>query len=83
VRYLFYLLFIVAASTFWLFVAVFILGLLSGEPACRVENAPCPEPNLLVWTLESLVILSALPITVFAFVLYRRAIHRWFGLDID
>lgn len=80
-RYVAYLAFAVLAPVFWLAFAYFGFGFLPfpGDPPCHFEPAGCPERSLVVQALVSICILGALPLTVGAFVFYRKFIRRMLG----
>jgi hypothetical protein len=81
VRYLLYVAFVVAAILFWMVVAAVFLDFSMGDPVCLAEGFPCPAPSYWEHGARTLVIFSIVPLTALAFVFYRRAVRRMFGLE--
>ena len=81
-RYVAYLAFGLAAAMFWLVFAMVVFGFmpLPGDPACHFEPQGCPNPSLLKQSLGIVCFLGSFPLTVYAFVPFRKAVRRGLGL---
>ena len=82
-RYLFYVVFAVAAFVFWVVFAVFVMGWIPGDRACTFEPSGCPEPPIWRTLFNLVVAYGAIPATVLVFVFYRRLVRRKLGMDED
>ena len=82
VRYSAYGAFAAAAPVFWMIVLYILFGFLPlpGDPACHFESGGCPKPGMLAQAVGVVIGLAALPLTVLAFVVYRKAVRRALGL---
>ena len=81
VRYLAYLAFALFTPFFWLLFAYVGFGYLPfpGDPACHFEPGGCPERPWLIQALVTICIIGSLPLTVLAFVFYRKLVRRLLG----
>ena len=80
-RYATYLAFAVTAFMFWAAYAMFVLDIFPfpAEPACVLDNTPCPEPPLLARILKTASAWLAIPLTVVVFIFFRRFVRRRLG----
>ena len=81
-RYAAYLAFVAAEPVFWMLFAYFVFGFLPfpGDPACQFEPAGCPERPIIVQAFGTICLLGSFPLTILAFVFFRRAVRRALSL---
>ncbi len=82
VRYLAYFVFALVTPIFWMMFAFLVFGFLPfpSDPACHFDPAGCPRAPLVVRLLGTICGYSALPLSVVAFIFYRKMIRRILGL---
>jgi hypothetical protein len=81
-RYAAYVAFAGAAPVFWLMFAFLVFGFLPlpGDPACHFEPEGCPERPMIVQVFGTIALLGSFPLTVLAFVPFRKTVRRKLGL---
>ena len=82
VLYAAYLAFVLAAPVFWLIFVYVVFGYLPfpGDPACHFEPEGCPERPIVIQAFGAICGLASFPLTVLAFVFYRKAVRLALGL---
>lgn len=83
IRYGFYLAYFAVAALGWL--AIFVLMLLSTpphSPECHLASS-CPSASPLAIVVIWVLVLSAMPLTAFGFIVLRSRLHRSFGGEPD
>ncbi|MDE2434842.1 MAG: hypothetical protein KGM49_01150 [Sphingomonadales bacterium] len=81
-RYTAYTVFVIAAPFVWLIFAYVVFGFLPlpGDPICHFEPQGCPERSVIVRAFGVICLLGSIPLTILAFVFYRKAVRRALGL---
>ena len=81
-RYTAYLAFAAAVPVFWVMFAFVVFGFLPfpGDPACHFEPQGCPERPMIVQAIGVICMFASVPLTVLAFVLFRKVVRRAVGL---
>ena len=82
VRYSAYCAFAAITPFFWMIVFSLLFGYmpLPGDPACHFEPQGCPEPGMFTQAMGVDIGLSAFPLTVLAFIFFRKSARRALGL---
>lgn len=83
IRYAAYIGFAIAALLFWCVYGLVVLEIypFPVDRMCDLEGTPCPEPPLLIQILKTASIWLAIPLTVLAFIFFRRFVRRRLGYD--
>ena len=75
-RYLAYLAFLAFALVVVGLLPFWFLGNALGDPACHFEPGGCPQPSILHQALDVVLGIGSVPLTVVAFIFYRKFVHR-------